>query len=1155
MLVPAGRARPHGCARGRAVNALISDGIDVDLFAGGGGASTGIEAATGRPIDVALNHDEIALEVHKANHPLTQHFPKNVWKAKPLEVTGGRPVRLLWTSPDCFPAGTLVMTPSGLRPIEFIHEGQLVLTHRNRWRTVMGVMAHEADTVSVRGYGHYGLVTTPNHRFYSKRITKRYPTDKATGKRTGVERTLVENPYWPTAESMPEKLWATPRVFPEAAIPTCAGAEFSESFFYLLGRWVGDGSLNKGDVEICCGLDEVAPMEARIVREPLRRASGEPVPYRLVDHGSTKLVVWGDAPLVTWLRANFGDSCEGKTLPLWCLSMQANWRRALLAGYVDSDGYRGPATQTSSVSKALAVSVRLLAVSLGHAAALYRAPGRAGSIEGRSFQGRDIYSVRWREELQHETVMRDGSHLFTPVRDVAPAGRQVVHSLQVDEDESFVADGIVVHNCTHHSVAKGGKPLKKNIRALAWVVVKWARDVQPAVIFLENVQEFRGWGPLDRTGRPIKARKGETFRRWMRQLERLGYEVDYRVLDASLYGAPTRRRRLFLVARRDGQAIRWPEPTHGPGRLPLRTAAECIDWALPCPSIFERKRPLAEKTMWRIAQGIRRFVLESPRPFIVRTDHHQSHATNAFSADEPLGTVTTAQGHAVVVPSVVQMSHGEGAGKTKRRGRPAHPITEPLPTQSASNDFAILMPTIVGVGGRAGDSEATPGDAPVGTITAKNDRALVTPTLIKVNHGKLEARGEAVNEPLSTVTAAQRGHALVTPVLATIDQQGRGHDATTAADEPLPTTVTKNRHVVVAPTLVQTGYGERPGQKPRALDLQKPLGTCVDGQKHALVAAFLARHFGGMVGSDLPEPLHTVTSKDHHSLVTAELEVAHDGDGSGVEDGGGPSDRGATRRDGVETAQPQRDASAGTAAARGPQQAWVPGGEGERGRAPVHAGGASAGVDGAAGAHPDGPRHQPQERAAEGQSPGQYGDGDAQRESPARVPGSRSEAVEDGPEADPRRGRAQGPRAAGGRPELLRDSTTARRVADDGVPGFPPGVDHTLQVRAFLTAFYGSDATSGQQVLEPMRTITTKHRLGLVTIEGTEYQIVDIGLRMLEPHELLRAQFGDHAEHYDLSAARTKSKKVQLVGNSVCPDVAEALVRANLGSVAERRTA
>lgn len=284
-------------------------------------------------------------------------------------------------------------------------------------------------------------------------------------------------------------------------------------------------------------------------------------------------------------------------------------------------------------------------------------------------------------------------------------------------------------DCRHFSKAKGGKPVSKKIRSLAWVVVKWARLARPRVICLENVEEFQDWGPLGPDGQPCKQRKGLTFRRWVRELQACGYTVEYRELRACDYGAPTIRKRLFVVARCDGQPIVWPQPTHGPGLRPYRTAAECIDWSLPCPSIFERDRPLAEATLRRIAHGVKRYVIDAAKPFIVRIGH---------------------------------TGHGDGG---KVRGL----------------------------------------DQPVSTITSKAE------------------------------------------------------------------------HLLATPTLIQTGYGERPGQAPRVPGLHKPLGTCVDGQKHALVAAFLAKHFGGepqpgKTAADLRSPAPTVLAKGGpQALVTSHL--------------------------------------------------------------------------------------------------------------------------------------------------------------------------------------------------------------------------------------------------------------------------------------------
>lgn len=203
-------------------------------------------------------------------------------------------------------------------------------------------------------------------------------------------------------------------------------------------------------------------------------------------------------------------------------------------------------------------------------------------------------------------------------------------------------------DCTHHSKAKGGKPRSSKRRGLAWVAVRWAKRVLPRVIMLENVEEFEDWGPLTAEGHPCPLRKGQTFLQFVGQLDRLGYRVEWRELRASDYGAPTIRKRLFMVARRDGLPIVWPEPTHGHGLQPLRTAAECIDWSIPCPSIFDRAKPLAEATCRRIATGIMRFVVNNGQPFIIAIDHQSSGPGLSYSMGKPITTITTENRHALV---------------------------------------------------------------------------------------------------------------------------------------------------------------------------------------------------------------------------------------------------------------------------------------------------------------------------------------------------------------------------------------------------------------------------------------------------------------------------------------------------------------------------
>lgn len=392
-------------------------------------------------------------------------------------------------------------------------------------------------------------------------------------------------------------------------------------------------------------------------------------------------------------------------------------------------------------------------------------------------------------------------------------------------------------DCKHHSKAKGGKPRDKNIRDLAHVVPHWIERLkgatrgegQPTVILLENVEEFRHWGPLDDKGMPIKERRGEEFDLWVRHIRRLGYKVEWREMRACDYGAPTSRKRLFLIARCDGLPIVWPAPTHGKpdspevhsGRLlPYRTAAECIDWTRPCPSIFGRKKALAEATCRRVAAGVMRYVVNSARPFIVPVTH--SGDSRVHSADEPLRTITTANGGelAAVAPTFVMPNNTNNTPKG---------IDEPVPTVTTGNRNYVVAPTFARTahgdvdrkGKRRGRGEHGP-EEPMPTVTASQDSALVASSLVKLRNN---SHGEDIGQPLGAVTAGGMHHGLA------------------------------------AATLVQTGYGERDGQDPRALDLDKPLGTVVaGGSKHAAIAAFLHKYRPNSVGSPADAPMPTVTA-------------------------------------------------------------------------------------------------------------------------------------------------------------------------------------------------------------------------------------------------------------------------------------------------------
>lgn len=395
-------------------------------------------------------------------------------------------------------------------------------------------------------------------------------------------------------------------------------------------------------------------------------------------------------------------------------------------------------------------------------------------------------------------------------------------------------------DCKHFSKAKGGKPVSKRVRGLAWVAVRWAAAVRPRVIVLENVEEFTTWGPvLVDTQRPCPDRKGKHFRAFKRKLERLGYVVDYRMLRACDFGAPTIRRRLFLIARCDGQPVVWPTPTHGPHQpLPWRTAAECIDWSILCPSIFERKRPLAVNTLKRVAAGLRRYVIESPRPFIV--SYH--------SAKRP-GDDRTAS------------------------------LANPLPTQTTENRFGLIMPTIVNTAngkttGRGPNAWSV--EEPVRTITASPGFALVAPTLVHTAHGEQDASGKRrgrgdrdISEPMPT-TLATGNMALVAAFLAKhYSERKPGEVQAASLFDPMPTVTSVDHNAVVASTLVALRGGDHSHQHGDSLDA--PLRTIsAGGTHHAEVRAFLVKYYGTDQDPSLYEPLHTVTTKDRFGLVTVD---------------------------------------------------------------------------------------------------------------------------------------------------------------------------------------------------------------------------------------------------------------------------------------------
>ena len=398
-------------------------------------------------------------------------------------------------------------------------------------------------------------------------------------------------------------------------------------------------------------------------------------------------------------------------------------------------------------------------------------------------------------------------------------------------------------DCKHFSKAKGGKPKDKFIRGLAWVACRWAGLVRPRVIMLENEEEFKTWGPLNRRHHPIKAKQGKAFEKFVQQLTDLGYEVQFKELVAADYGAPTMRKRFFMIARCDGNPIVWPEPTHGPadseavkaGLLkPYVGAYTQLDFSLPCPSIFDTSeeikekygiravRPLATKTMERIARGLKTFVLENHEPFIIQCNHGGERRPNDIH--DPMPTITGKHGYGVVEPTMVPYM---GTNTTN------HP------------------------GGSCKD--------PIHTITTGNQQCLISPTLIQYHSetAQGEVRGQTIKDPIMTVDGSNR-YGLVTSFLHKY-YDGGYKGAGESMEKPLPTVTSWDHNSVVTANLIQMN-NHCDGR-----DVRDPIPTITAGDGHfGEVRAFLIKYYGDATGQDIEQPLDTVTTKDRFGLVTIE---------------------------------------------------------------------------------------------------------------------------------------------------------------------------------------------------------------------------------------------------------------------------------------------
>lgn len=843
------------------------NGLTVtDLFCGAGGSSSGLVEA-GYRVVIAANHWELAIKSHQVNHPETDHAQADISQVDPRYFPR---TDVLWASPECFTAGHLVTTLyRGQVPIEDIEVGDLVMTHMGRFMPVTRVQhRRHMDTVIVKGQGHTGIETTPNHSFWARESSRVWQNHIRRYRREYADA------EWIRADELAarEAVWATPVVWdrrdaPWRPLPSVFG---DTEAHYLLGRWLGDGSVSEGkntDITISCSNEEADYLGALL--EPLgwhRDQKRTAVNFRI-----------GNRAARDWLIRECGHGAGGKQVPTWVMLAGDDERRSLLRGYLDADGGESQRrVRASTVSRKLAVSVRLLAESLGHRVAMGHDNRETYVIEGRTGVAKRQWILHWEPELstsRSPEAFIDGIHAWSRVRSVTQARTdQTVYNIEVAEDHSYVLDGIVVKNCTNHSIAKGVKrqralgealfeldgtrPLADEAanrsRATMWDVPRFAEVHRYRAIIIENVVDAYRW---------------VMFPAWLQAMELLGYRhriVWLNSMHAQQAGlpAPQSRDRMYIVfwdqkLKGAPPIERWTSPLavceeHGevravqafkksepwgryraqyvyrcpkcgrqiePGWLP---ALSIIDWSIPAPRIGDREKPLAEKTRERIRRGIERYW----RPMTVAAAGNTydgvttgSQYLRAWPVEQTLPLQTGTAEHGLAVPPLV-VNLVSGADESRSR-----PVSEVLPSIVAGGTHASLL---VPVEGREGKNAAPAAEA-LRTQSTRNETGLLVPYFSS-------GVARSIAEPMGTVTTVDR-EGLIVPL--------RNHGVAKPVSDPIDT-------------------------------------VSAEGNHHALLMRNnTARGDQGQMSTPVTEPMRALTTAGHQSLIEPAAPISLDVDDAG----------------------------------------------------------------------------------------------------------------------------------------------------------------------------------------------------------------------------------------------------------------------------------
>ena len=878
------------------VRPLHASGYDsFDMFCGAGGFSEGV-SRRGVNVKAAANHERICIESHNSNFPLADHYLTDVSVADMRKFPRAR---LLFASPECFPAGTMILCERGLVPIEEVVEGDRALTHRGRWQPVTRVMCTVKDTILVKGQGHPGLEVTAAHPFLVRMRSQAWDNEKRD-----YNRRVFGEPAWIKAGDLTAKTyyWATPRTSDPLAIPPVPGRGMSlrdeeDNFWWLVGRWLADGTVRiredqGGEITLAAGRKKADELEARLRHwQPVHegRCGYNELRWRRRDVRTAVLFEAGHEGLASWLVEHFGKLAHGKTLPAWALSMPLAWRYALLQGYLSGDGYRSAThTNASTVSKRLAIGIRLLAESMIYRASLHRAPQHATQIEGRAVNVRDLWTVRWPHETTRHDAFADDLLAWSPVRDIRPGRLAVeVFNLSIQDDESYVADGIVVHNCTDWSLAKGARrrnmgqldlwgddgldPAAERTRVTMWDPLRYCDIHDPDGGVIENVTEV-----------PVYWRLWDT---WLKGWADLGYETQVLYLNSAFahppvrpdgtysLAAPQSRDRVYVVFKKKGlgkplniqikpwawcaacgvdvQAIQSWKPHNKYGRkgrygatkqyvyrCPACTvavtpyywcAANAIDWTKRGERIGDRKKPLAPKTVERIRYGLQKF--GGHNPFLAGAYH--CIPPWVLTTDRPFGTITSQDHHQLVQPEPFVMKVTHAGGTDNRAAR----VSDRLPTQTSRAEIGLLTPPLV-VSNYNGASRH-----PVRDVSRE------MPTM---------ATGSGVLNHALVIPPYMRRHdtldATAVPAF-TVQPNGRNNDPR-AANDLFPTQTTGLNHALIVPSGGTWADDARPPEEP------SPTQTATE----AYGILMMARNHNTAKGAE--EMFDTVVAGgNHHYLV------------------------------------------------------------------------------------------------------------------------------------------------------------------------------------------------------------------------------------------------------------------------------------------------